>query len=106
MENKELMQQQRKRYMNGDLSHEQYYLWLAGFIGANKTHLPVSLDRIRQSRDEHLNDIQLGLWDRRDPMLRSLAYAKRLPWSLSDTVCVLKAIARRESTSPQGIREG
>lgn len=98
MENKELMQLRRNLYMDGKLSHSEYYLWLAGFIGANKTHLPVSLDRIRQSRDEHLNDILLPLWDRRDPMIRQLAYAKRLPWSLSDTVCVLKAIAVKEAT--------
>ena len=94
---KQEMQAQRQRYMNNEISHADYYLWLADGIGITKADLPVSIDRIRQSQDEHLNDISLVMWDRRDPIIRAKAYHHKLPWSLSDTVCCLKAVARREA---------
>lgn len=71
---KQEMQAQRQRYMSNEISHAEYYLWLADEIGVTKADLPVSLDRIRQSNDEHLNDIQLAMWDRRDSLVRAKAY--------------------------------
>ena len=90
---------QRTRYLNHEITHEQHFTWLGEFIGANKKHLPVSQDTINESTDPHLNDIPLKLWDNQDPVIRHLANVKGLPWSLSDTVCVLKTIALNTKAS-------
>ena len=93
-QNQELVQAERKKYMNHELTHQEYYMWLAGFIGATKAHLPVSQERVDASTDEHLNDIPLKLWDNQDYLIRRMASNKGLAWSLCDTVCVLKSLAR------------
>ncbi len=95
MANKEKLQAQRQHYLDGKIDHQTYYLWLADWIGVALHHLPVPIETIKRSKDPHLNDIRLGKWDARDVYVRPLAYAKGLPWSLSDTVCCLKAVARR-----------
>jgi len=99
LENQKLVNEQRAKYMNHELSHHDYYIWLAKFIGANKSMLPVSQSRINQSTDEYLNDIPLKLWDNQDYLIRRLAYNKGLAWSESDTVCVLKTIANDNKRS-------
>lgn len=89
----------RKQYMANEITHAEFYLWLADAIGIAVGNLPVSLDRIRASHDEHLNDILLHLWDKCDPIVRRKAVrAGMQAWSLSDTVCVLKSYARREAS--------
>jgi hypothetical protein len=95
MQYAEIHQTMRLCYMNNEILHEEYYSWLANFIGADRKSLPVSDERLLQSTDEHLNDIPLKRWDSMDYSIRKLAYAKKLPWSLADTVCTLKAIARQ-----------
>jgi hypothetical protein len=85
----------RKRYMAGEISHHAYYCWLADSIGLKDTLIPASSERVLASQDESLNDIPLQLWDNQDFMVRQHAYAYRLPWSLCDTVCCLKALAIR-----------
>lgn len=90
------MTAQRQRYMSGKLTHDAYYLWLAQFIGATFAQVPFSREQIAGSTNEHLNDLPLITWDRRDAIIRPMAGRKGLPWSLSDTVCVLKALAKKE----------
>jgi len=86
----------RKQYLNNERSHDEHYLWLADAIGITIADLPVNLERINKSTDEHLNDIALRLWDDRHGTVRHKAtQAGMRAWSLSDTVCVLKAYARR-----------
>lgn len=85
---------QREKYMSHKITFQEFYLWLGRFIGANKTHLPCSTEEILNSTRESFNDIPLIRWDKRDPFIRQLAYSKGLAWSLSDTVCVLKAMAQ------------
>lgn len=97
--NRELQQKQRAAYMAGELSHDAYYLWLADFVGLADTLIPVSNERVKASTDPHLNNIPLNLWDGMDCWARPAAYAKGLPWSLSDTVCCLKAMAKRRAQS-------
>lgn len=84
---------QRKRYMDGEITHTEHYLWLADSLGITERLLPVSIETIRDSQDENLNDIPLQLWDARHGIVRGIA--RGLAWSLSDTVCTLKAVARR-----------
>lgn len=86
---------QRSRYLNHEITFDEYYLWLAEFIGVTALMVPVSIERIRESTDPHLNDITLATWDRQDYVVRGLAGRRGLAWSLSDTVCVLKAVARK-----------
>jgi len=86
----------RKQYMENEISHKEFYLWLADSIGITVSDLPVPIEKIRASHDEHLNDITLRLWDAKDPIVRGKAVrAGMRSWSLSDTVCVLKNFARR-----------
>jgi len=86
----------RKQYMENEISHKEFYLWLADSIGITVSDLPVPIEKIRASHDEHLNDITLRLWDAKDPIVRGKAVrAGMRSWSLSDTVCVLKNFARK-----------
>jgi len=89
----EKMAAERSRYMDGEISHDEYYLWLSDWIGLPDSLIPATIDEIRASNDEHFNDIRLQRWDAMDKSVR--AYAGGLYWSLSDTVCCLKAMARR-----------
>ena len=92
--------QHRKRYMDGELTHSQYYGEIADVLGRKKLEsivpcVSVSLLRDSLAADEHLNNIPLQLWDRLDPMVRSMSARAGFPsWSLSDTVCVMKEVAR------------
>lgn len=94
--NREVQQYMRKLYMEHKISHDDYYLWLADTIRADYSMIPVSDSALLDSTDEYMNDIELHIWDSHDPLVRSLAYSRKLPWSLSDTVCVLKALARKK----------
>lgn len=85
---------QRKRYMDGELSHQEYYIWMAEFIGAGRWLVPFTQEQIDNSTDYHLNDLPMPIWDAGDINVRRLAYAKGLAWSQCETVCVLKALAR------------
>ena len=100
--NKEVYSTERQKYLNGEISHDIFYTWLAGFIGATYADVPVSRERIRNSADPHLNDIPLHLWDSRHYNIRAKAYSKGLAWSMSDTVCVLKALAHSPESIPSG----
>lgn len=76
--------------------HIDFYLWLADSIGLKLHHLPVSLEHIEQCKDVHFNTIQLKLWDNCDGTVRHLAHSAGMRfWSVSDTVCCLKAVAHR-----------
>ena len=58
------------------------------------------IDRALEAGDEHLNSLRLGAWDACDGFLRPLGYRARKAlngravWSLSDTVCTLKHVAK------------
>jgi hypothetical protein len=92
--------EKRKLYMNNQLSHQDFYCWLADSIRVTVNDLPVALDKIKASTDPHLNDIPLIMWDNRDAVVRGKAVrAGMRAWSLSDTVCVLKAFARRAANA-------
>ena len=86
---------ERNRYMAGEITHAEYYLWLSDFIGLTDGLIPASNERVKASKDEHLNDIPLQSWDNMHDLVRQRAGG--LAWSLSDTVCCLKAMARRRA---------
>ncbi len=95
--NKGLLTSNRALYMSGEWTHAQYYGWLADLLGVREKDIPASIAEVREAlkTDEHLNNIPLNLWDRRDALMRPRAYSAGLPWSLSDTVCTLKARAKQ-----------
>jgi hypothetical protein len=95
--NKGLLAAQRLRYLNHELSHDEYYLWLSGWIGLADGLIPATDEKVRASTDPHLNDIPLRAWDAVHGIVRGRANAKGIPWSQSDTVCCLKAMARRRA---------
>lgn len=85
----------RKLYMDGKITHHDYYMKIAGLIGVSKRQLPVDEKTIKASTDKHLNDIPLAIWDSRHQIIKSMANRAGLnTWSLSETVCVLKAVAQ------------
>ena len=85
---------QRYRYVvGGSLTHAQYYEWLCNFIGAGVGMVPATDKQLLQSTDPHLNDIPLALWDSRYEFIVHIA--RGLPLSKSDSVCILKHLAKR-----------
>jgi hypothetical protein len=107
----------RKNYLAGKVSHQEYYCAVADAIGPNavdwivRNIAPVERLQTALAADPHLNNIPLHVWDHRHPAVLALAReagAQRLAfmhsgsvregyiaWSLGDSVCVLKAAARR-----------
>lgn len=86
----------RALYMDRKLTHEQFYEWLGETIRLSPRDLPCTLDEVRNSQDPHLNDIPLDRWDRMDPLVRSKAGSAGMQaWSLSDSVCCLKVMAKK-----------
>lgn len=89
----------RADYMNGKLTHQEYYLSLARFIHAPISMIPQGATRAALKADKNLNNVPLELWDRLDPTVRGCAGRAGIKaWSLSDTVCVMKALARFKIT--------
>jgi hypothetical protein len=108
----------RNDYLDGTISHDAYYLTLVDIIGREAIETLV-LKRIADvghirtclKTDVHLNNIPLRLWDALDTAVQRLARkqwtelrpimwpegntAGKFYWSLSDSVCILKAAAKR-----------
>jgi hypothetical protein len=96
----------RKQYMNNEATHAEYYGQFDCPELRNAIEGSIGLKRLLKSEDEHLNDIPLHQWDgfsfafKRSPAARQITEANGytkpgLCYSLSDVVCVTKAIARR-----------
>lgn len=98
---KETLQQvyteKRKLYVHeGKISHDDFYSWLANEIGIAERHLPFTVERLVKSEDRAFNDTPLKQWDNCDYEVRGrAARAGMKAWSLNDTVCVLKCVARK-----------
>lgn len=85
----------RAQYMNRQCSHRQYY---SQFVGENtKRVVKVAFgERLKQSTDEHFNDIRLDEWDRL-PQAYDVKLVKTYNYNLalSDHVCIMKEAARQ-----------
>lgn len=96
----ELKHPTRKEYMDGKVTHNEYYETIAAESGISFEHSE-KLAEIKAAlvEDEHLNNIPLKYWD----MLSSMAYYSTAPvlkahgdsWSLAGGVCIAKAAARK-----------
>lgn len=84
----------RKDYMDGKITHREYYSAVAAAIGVTDKDLPVGAEQICRSKDEHFNDIPLEKWDAlHSNVVNKARAAGYKSWSQSDSVCVLKAVA-------------
>lgn len=100
--------QQRKLYLHNKILHEEFYLELADAIAFDDLATLVP-ETACKSRDPHLNDVPLKLWDYRFAAVRMLLSRAinqgrvikcTNGLSASESVCILKAVAR-ECTTPQ-----
>lgn len=98
--------ERRKAYFNGTLTHQEYYMGIAKEMGEEALRCVVltiaSPEHLRamSALDEHLNNIPLFKWDNRHASVTHIAHlAGYRVWTLSDTVCVLKAVAREVAKS-------
>lgn len=83
---------------HGRKAHAAYYGWIADEIGRASVVLciPFTADEIRAAyaTDRNLNNLRLSTWDDCHNWIRRMAaHAGFRSWSLSDTVCTLKAAA-------------
>ncbi len=91
----EQFKENRSKYLNHEMTHDEFYLWLADAIGVTFGDVPIPVAEINKSEDVHFNDIALHRWDAGDPWVRQKARrAGFRSWSLCETVCCLKAVAR------------
>jgi len=95
MSNDQLARLQRHLYLKGAIAHQDYYLWLADLLHVNTNHLLVTEAEILASQDEYFNDIPLRKWELSHYRIAMKAEATGIGWSLSDTVCVMKALAQK-----------
>jgi hypothetical protein len=107
----------RKDYLDGKVDHHTYYSALADVIGRaslEKIVLQIaSLEKLQRAYavEKNLNTITLARWDgmhhwvrklvsANGPAVMAISWNGTLPahsisWSLSESVCVLKTVARQ-----------
>ena len=98
MTKQEQLNEQRAKYLSGEITHDTYYCCLADYLRIPHHLIPVDNEKVvaaLERGDKNLNSIPLTIWDDMDGTVRY--YVAGLSWSLSDTVCVLKAMARRRA---------
>jgi hypothetical protein len=54
----------RKQYLNGDITHREYYAQFITPEMVTDVRQGIGEELILASTDEHMNDIRLSLWDR------------------------------------------
>lgn len=89
----------REEYLNGACTHREYYSQYVTGEQRTIVKYAIGIDRLKASKDEHLNDIPLTLWDRIAergigvlgvPMKKNGDYL-----TLAGQVCILKEAARQ-----------
>lgn len=53
----------RKQYLNKECSHREYYAQFVTEPVKARVRMCIGWERLKNSTDEHLNDIPLRLWD-------------------------------------------
>lgn len=92
-------------------THRQYYAQFVTEGVKRYVASAIGTERLLASKDEHLNDIPLHLWDRLEPAIRGMClsrmgdieghtskdqYGRRMiGWSLCDSGCIAKEAARQ-----------
>jgi hypothetical protein len=87
----------RKQYMTNECTHREYYGQFVDELVKDNVVCSIGLDAIRNSTDEHMNDIPLKQWDMigitstAGDKLRACGDS----YSLAAAVCINKAAARQ-----------
>lgn len=95
----------RQQYMNRECTHDEFYGQFVNELVIRCVASAIGVARIKGSTDPHFNDIPLREWDGLHRWLYGTVKASHLRIgytggvSLSDTVCVAKAAARRIKAS-------
>lgn len=63
MTNQEVFNNKRTCYLNNEITHEEFYLWVCDFLELPGYLIPFTKEEIKNSKDEHLNDLSLSKWD-------------------------------------------
>lgn len=80
----------RQDYMDGKCTHSEYYAqWATGYIHS-LVKSSIGEEAIKNSQDEHFNDIPLQVWDK---LAQFVSYFPDN--SLATRVCILKEAARQ-----------
>ncbi len=92
--------------------HEAKYNALANALGRERLRglIPFTPEQVQaaiDSGDEHLNTLPLHKWDRMHPTVFMMAREAQeiTSWSLDDTVCTLKHLARQRGNSNNEVLE-
>ncbi len=103
----------RKDYLDGKVSHEEYYRSIAKSAGIDMSYGAYALmERVKKALregDKHLNTIPLAIWDRMgaNPVLRAnlapVFKAHGDIMSIAGIVCVLKQAARDSANNEEGV---
>lgn len=90
----------RKQYLfDGTASHAEYFRQFVNEPILKLVASTIGIDAIKNSKDEHLNDIPLKKWDLIENSVRRLTDSKLLKetgegWSSCTSVCIAKQAAR------------
>lgn len=91
----------RKAYMEGDITHEEFYSHITSSLDGKRLFDKAFLSRVRMALkdgDEHLNSIPLAEWDSIADRIR-LTISSKLKeagdfWSMAGGVCAVKQLAK------------
>lgn len=75
-ENQKVVDKKREAYLNNELSHSDYYLWLSDFLEIPGYLVPFRRDELLLSTDPHMNDLSLNKWDSQHIYVSRYAYNK------------------------------
>lgn len=88
----------RKDYISNKCSHNEYYDQFVNCARISTVSKIIGADKIKNSTQEHFNDIPLLKWDNLGPLLRITRWEMDKVGdclTLSHQVCVGKACARQ-----------
>jgi len=92
----------RARYMAKEITFQQHYLELAKQLNVRDDDLGAGwIGRIADAGRSDV--IDLCHWDRRHFMIEARAFKLGWAWSMSDTVCTLKAYAEDRAFNEQPV---
>jgi hypothetical protein len=91
-------QDKREAYLSNEISHEDFYLWVAGVIGwgweTARMGLSIEWWAKKYQEDEWLNNVSLDSFDSYYRLYVAAAGRKGISNSKSDNVCTMKAIIK------------
>lgn len=87
----------RKQYLAGDCTHSEYYGQFVDEGIKQEVLRKIGKTRLEKSKDLHLNDIPLRLWDTFPLHARTNQLLKQAGTygTLSDVVCIYKQAAKQ-----------